>query len=96
MQEYVIPSELFWAHNYSQYTIGPKYSYKLLVKKPVCGVADENGLKVANYANMPMHYAEIFKSCETDNFQMKKFDRFLIFAQDIDCGYTLELPQSMF
>ena len=26
------------------------------------------------------------------NFQMKIFDIFLIFAQNIDCGYTLELP----
>ena len=27
------------------------------------------------------------------NFQWKIFDIFLIFAQNIDCGYTLELPQ---
>ena len=39
------------------------------------------------------------------NFQMKFFNNFLIFAQNIDCGYTLEppniggsneYPQSMF
>ena len=34
--------------------------------------------------------------CENDNFQMKNYDIFLIFAQNIDCGYMLELPQSMF
>ena len=28
-----------------------------------------------------------------DNFQRKKFDIFLIFAQNIDCGYTLEPPR---
>ena len=27
------------------------------------------------------------------NFQMKIFDVFLIFAQNIDCGYTLVPPQ---
>ena len=25
--------------------------------------------------------------------KMKKVDRFLIFAQNIDCGYTIEPPQ---
>ena len=28
--------------------------------------------------------------------QMKNCDSFLIFAQNIDCGYTLEDPQSIF
>ena len=28
-----------------------------------------------------------------DNFQRKFFDIFLIFAQNIDCGYTLEPPR---
>ena len=28
-----------------------------------------------------------------ENFQLKKFDIFLIFAQNIDCGYTLEPPR---
>ena len=33
------------------------------------------------YANMPMHYAEIFKDCNNDkNFKMKNFDILLIFA----------------
>ena len=27
------------------------------------------------------------------NFQLKNSDIFLIFAQNIDCGYTLELPR---
>ena len=31
--------------------------------------------------------------CKNDNFQMKIFDIFLIFAQNIDCVYTLEPPQ---
>ena len=48
---------------------------------------------------------QIFLSFKIENFQPKKFDIFLIFAQNIDCGYTLEppcrggsneYPQSMF
>ena len=32
----------------------------------------------------------IFFSSKIENFQRKIFDIFLIFAQNIDCGYTLE------
>ena len=46
-----------------------------------------------HYENMPMQYKVIFHGCKNDNFQMKIFDIFLILAQNIDCGYTLELPQ---
>ena len=43
-----------------------------------------------HYENMPMLYTAIFHSCKKDNFQMKNCDVFLIFAQNFDCGYTLE------
>ena len=47
-----------------------------------------------------MQYTEIFKVVKNENFQQKIFAIFLIFAQNIDCGYTLEPPrqytQSMF
>ena len=42
---------------------------------------------------MPMQYTAIFHGCKNDNFQMKINDIFLIFAQNIDRGYTLEPPQ---
>ena len=42
---------------------------------------------------MPMQYTEIFKVVKTKKFQKKNFDIFLIFAQNIDCGYTLEPPR---
>ena len=60
---------------------------------------------VAHNENTPMQYTEIFYGRKNDNFQMKIFDIFLIFAQNIDCGFTLEppprggsneYPQSMF
>ena len=46
-----------------------------------------------HYGNMSVQYTAIFHGCKNDNFQMKYFDIFLIFAQNIDCGYTLEPPQ---
>ena len=58
-----------------------------------------------HYENMPIQYTVIFIAVKNENFQWKFFDIFLIFAQNIDCGYTLEppwrggcneYPQSMF
>ena len=40
---------------------------------------------------MPMHYTEISStSVKIENYIEKKMDIFNIFAQNIDCGYTLE------
>ena len=39
-----------------------------------------------------MIYSNFFRS-RIDNFQRKIFDSFLNFAQNIDCGYTLEPPR---
>ena len=41
-----------------------------------------------------MQYTAIFHGCKIDNIQMRNCDVFLIFAQNIDRGYTLEPPQS--
>ena len=52
-----------------------------------------------------MQETENVLALKIENFQPKKFDIFLIFAQNIDCGYKLEpphrggsneYPQSMF
>ena len=45
-----------------------------------------------HYENIPMQYTAIFHSCKNDNFRLKYFDYFHFFAQNIDCGYTLEPP----
>ena len=34
-----------------------------------------------------------FLGCKIENFQYKIVDIFLIFAQNIDCGHTLEPPR---
>ena len=46
------------------------------------------------YDNTPIQYTAIFHDgCKNNNFQMKNCDIFLIFAHNIDPGYTLEPPQ---
>ena len=37
-----------------------------------------------------MQYTEIILALKIENFQLKTFEIFLIFAQNIDFGYTLE------
>ena len=46
-----------------------------------------------HYENTPMQYIAIFRGRKNDNFLLKVFDYFQIFAQNIDCGNTLEPPQ---
>ena len=41
----------------------------------------------AHYANMPINYAEILKAVKMIIFY-ENFDIFLIFAENIDCGYN--------
>ena len=48
---------------------------------------------IIHYENLPMQYTEILKVVKNENFHSKIFDIFLIFAQNIDCGYTLEPPR---
>ena len=50
--------------------------------------------RLYHYENMHAHmiYSNFFRS-KIDTFQRKIFDMFLIFAQNIDCGYTLEPPR---
>ena len=46
-----------------------------------------------HYENMPMQYTVIFKVVKNENFLWKSFDIFFMFAQNIDCVYTLEPPR---
>ena len=43
---------------------------------------------------MFMQYTEIFEVVKNETFKKKMFAIFLIFAQNIDCGCTLEPPRS--
>ena len=42
-----------------------------------------------------MQHTAIFHACKNDKFHLNIFDYFLIFAQNIECGYSLEPPQSV-
>ena len=54
--------------------------------------AKSTPFQVGHYANMSVQYTAIFHGCKNGNFQMRKCEIFLIFAQNIDCGYMLEPP----
>ena len=45
-----------------------------------------------NYDKTPMQYTANFNYCKNVNFQLKMFNVCLIFAYNIDCGYSLEPP----
>ena len=45
-----------------------------------------------HYDITPIQYTENFRTVKIGNFHIKNCDNFLIFAQNIDCGYTLEPP----
>ena len=55
-------------------------------------VAEHVGYNL-HYENLPMQYTETFSAVKVENFHQEYFDIFLIFAQNRDCGYTLEPPQ---
>ena len=46
-----------------------------------------------HYENTPMQYTENIFGCKNEKFHWKNSDIFLIFAQNIDCGYTFEPPR---
>ena len=46
--------------------------------------------KNSHYENLPMQYTEIFLPVKIEKFHHNFFYIFLIFAQNRDCGYTLE------
>ena len=71
-----------------------------LPKAPQCGhnhlvknLVMSPPLETLHYENLLMQYTDIFKVVKKEKIQLKHFDIFLIFAQNIDCGYTLEPPR---
>ena len=51
---------------------------------------DESFRGLHHYENLLMQYTEIFIAIKMKIFSSKSLIFFLIFAQNIDCGYTLE------
>ena len=65
-----------------------RFGFEGLIRVMIASVPDLYIL--FHYENMPMQYSAILTTVKIDNFQYKIFDSFLIFAQTIDCEYTLE------
>ena len=81
----------FWFSN--SLLKAPPYGHCSLVKPLLFSHAAANfPCPGVHYKNLPMQYRKKF-GCKNENFHWKIFDIFLIFAQNIDCGYTLEPPR---
>ena len=77
-----LPLAIAWVHQLENgYNFRPNY----------CDSAKPR-IVLSHYANMSVQYTAVFHGCKNGNFQMKKCEIFLIFAQNIDRGYTLEPP----
>ena len=89
------------------------YNFKIkrmTLWQPIIPLVFKIASKMASLSsNQPLYqntyFAEVSLALKIENFQLKIFDIFLILAQNIDCGYTLEppcrggsneYPQSMF
>ena len=60
---------------------------------PCCQSLRTRNPYIKHFDNTPMQYTAIFNCCKNGNFQVNNCDSFLIFAQNIDSGYTLEPPR---
>ena len=72
----------------------PDMSILLIYKKNYTNLNQLSSACTAliHYANTPIQYTAIFHGCKNGLFQMNFCNIFLIFAQNIDCGYSLEPP----
>ena len=52
--------------------------------------------EINHYDYRPKQFNANSNGCRSDNFQLKFSFLFLIFAQNIDCGYTLERVHSIY
>ena len=68
----------------------PRYGRKSVSEGAAQSVIGHGG---THYEYKPMRCTAIFHGCKNDNFQMKYCNSFNIFAQNIDCGYSLKPPQ---
>ena len=57
------------------------------------GLKTLNAQTTTHYENMPVQICSKFYHQNNENFQIKNSDIFHIFAQNIDCGYSLEPPR---
>ena len=70
----------------------PDVSANIRNLKPV-RLGFRTGREAVHNKTCPCNTQEIFLASKMENFQLKNSDIFLIFAQNIDCGFTLEPPR---
>ena len=63
--------------------LAPDHCYILLLER----------IRILITKTRPCNIMQFLTAVEKDNFQMKNYNIFLIFAQNIYCEYTLEPPQ---
>ena len=79
-----------------QFQLVPALLWSFLVVSRWAFCILQDAMSTIHYENMPVQYTEIFKVLKNEKFQKKNFDIILIFAQNIDCGYTLNIPLRMY
>ena len=78
---------------YSWNTFNSKYNIRLIkLLNKTCQTEIHVDL-LAHYENMPIQIYWKFNHPKNENFQIKNSNIFLVSAQNIDCGYSLEPPR---
>ena len=92
-----LPHTIYWKNSisisstsgYEQLDI-PRVKY---LTQTLHFVASDLDLHCLHYGNTPIQIYRKFHLQKLKNFQMKNSDIFHTSAQNIDCGYSLELPR---
>ena len=66
----------------------PYFEVKLSAELKKNLIPFKQSKETGHYANTPLQYTAIIHGCKSVTFQMFFIVFFLIFAQNIDCGYT--------
>ena len=85
---FIITSSEAW--NFDQ-TLTAHQCIKALLNVPFQSKASKCKTFMAN-KNLSMQYTENFSAVKIEISLEKKYDNFLVFAHNINCGYRLELP----
>ena len=83
---------LFFLHDNCPGSIFTEF-YLLSICAVLQNLSKQSETMIRHYDITPMQYTAIFNGCKNCNFMMKNYIIFLIFAKNIDRGYTLEPSQ---
>ena len=88
----------FFFNNFVLFSSFPLFTFvhKYLTVKSISGTVsmDSHSTRSSSLRKLALAiYRDFFSVPKIENFTRKNVDIFLIFAQNIDCGYTLEPPR---